>query len=132
MHSHSPLQNLNDNLIVGNQISGNGPDGDPGTTVPTGIDVFADEAHGAAPITGTVITQNTFKGEGIDLAVATSGGVTVRFNSFFAPVGVANLGTGAVDATLNWWKCSGGPGASGCSTVNGLGILTTPWLTNPF
>jgi parallel beta-helix repeat protein len=132
MHSHSPLQNLNDNLIVGNQISGNGPDGDPGTTVPTGIDVFADEAHGAAPITGTVITQNTFKGEGIDIAVATSGGVTARFNSFFAPVGVANLGTGAVDATLNWWKCSGGPGANGCSTASGLGILTTPWLTNPF
>ncbi len=49
MHSHSPLQNLNDNLIVGNQISGNGPDSDPGTTVPTGIDVFADEVSGASP-----------------------------------------------------------------------------------
>jgi len=132
MHSHSPLQNLNDNLIAGNQISGNGPDGDPGTTVPTGIDVFADEAAGAAPITGTVITQNIFKGEGIDLAVATSGGITVRFNSFFDYVGIVNLGTGAVDATLNWWKCSGGPGANGCSTVAGLGVRTTPWLTNPF
>jgi len=132
MHSHSPLQNLNDNLIAGNQISGNGPDGDPGTTVPTGIDVFADEAAGAAPITGTVITQNIFKGEGIDLAVATSGGITVRFNSFFDYVGIVNLGTGAVDATLNWWKCSGGPSANGCSTVAGLGVRTTPWLTNPF
>jgi hypothetical protein len=120
-----------DNLIVNNQISGNGPDGDPGTTVPTGI-VFADEAAGAAPITGTVITQNLFKGEGIDLAVANSGGVTVRFNSFFDSVGIVNLGTGAVDATLNWWKCSGGPGVNGCSTVTGLGVLTTPWLTNPF
>ena len=132
MHSHSPLQNLNDNLIAGNQISGNGPDGDPGTTVPTGIDVFADEAAGAAPITGTVITQNIFKGEGIDLAVATSGGITVRFNSFFDYVGIVNLGTGAVDATLNWWKCSGGPSANGCLTVAGLGVRTTPWLTNPF
>ncbi len=132
MHSHSPLQNLNDNLIVGNQISGNGPDSDPGVTVPTGIDVFADELHGALPITGTVITQNIFKGEGIDIAVATSGGVTARFNSLFGDVGVANLGPGPVDATLNWWKCSGGPGANGCGTVTGLGVLTTPWLTKPF
>jgi hypothetical protein len=61
MHSHSPFQKLNDNLIVGNQISGNGPDSDPGLTVHTGIDVFADGASGASPITGTVITQNTFK-----------------------------------------------------------------------
>nr|ASY01945.1 hypothetical protein [uncultured bacterium] len=133
MHSHSPLQNLNDNLIVGNTISKNGADSDPGTTVPTGIDVFADEAvGGASPITGTVITQNIIKGEGIDIAVATSGGVTVRFNSLFGDVGVANLGTGTVDATLNWWKCSRGPGANGCSTATGSGIQTTPWLTNPF
>jgi parallel beta-helix repeat protein len=132
MHSHAPFQNLNDNLIVGNQISGNGPDSDPGVTVPTGIDVFADEANGASPITGTVITQNTFKAEGIDIAVATTGGVTARFNSFFGPVGIANLGAGSVDATLNWWKCSGGPDANGCSSVTGSGVLTTPWLTKPF
>jgi parallel beta-helix repeat protein len=132
MHSHAPFQNLNDNLIVGNQISGNGPDSDPGVTVPTGIDVFADEASGASPITGTVITQNTIKAEGIDIAVATTGGVTARFNSFFGAVGIANLAAGSVDATLNWWKCSGGPDANGCSTVTGSGVLTTPWLTKPF
>lgn len=132
MHSHSPFQNLNDNLIVGNQISGNGPDSDPGLTGHTGIDVFADEASGASPITGTVITQNTFKDEDIDIAVATSGGVTARFNSLFDAVGVTNLAPGSVDATLNWWKCSRGPGANGCSNVTGSGILTTPWLTRPF
>lgn len=131
MHSHSPLQNLNDNLIVGNQISGNGPDSDLGVTEPTGIDVFADEAHGAAPITGTVITQNIIKGEGIGIAIATSGGVTARFNNLFAPIGVTNLSTGSVDATLNWWKCSGGPDANGCATVTGPGILFTPWLSKP-
>jgi parallel beta-helix repeat protein len=132
MHSHAPFQNLNDNLIVGNHISGNGPDSDPGLSVHTGIDVFADEANGASPITGTVITQNIFKHEDIDIAVATSGGVTARFNTFSDSVGVTNLAAGSVDATLNWWKCSGGPDANGCSTVTGSGILTSPWLTAPF
>jgi hypothetical protein len=32
---------------------------------------------------------------------------------------------------VNWWKCSGGPTANGCSTVNGPGIQFAPWLTKP-
>jgi hypothetical protein len=41
MHSHTPNQNLNDNLIVGNRISGNGADTeDAKTPGPTGINVF--------------------------------------------------------------------------------------------
>jgi parallel beta-helix repeat protein len=132
MHSHSPLQNLNDNLIVGNFLARNGPDSDPGVAVPVGIDVFADEAAGGAdPITGTVITRNIIKGEGIDIVVATSGGVTAHFNDLFGNVGVSNLSTGSVDATLNWWGCSRGPGANGCSAIAGFGILTTPFLTSP-
>ena len=132
MHSHSPAQNLNDNQIIGNQISGNGADGDPGTTVPTGIDVFGDDAHGAPPITGTVISQNVIKGEGIDIAVKTAGSVEIHFNSLFDGVGVDNLGAGSVNATENWWKCSGGPEANGCSSVTGANVLVAPWLTRPF
>jgi parallel beta-helix repeat protein len=132
MHSHTPFQKLNDNLIVGNRISGNGPDPDPGTTVPTGIDVFADEAHGAAPITGTVISQNVIRNEGIDIAVATSGGVDAHLNSLFRPVGIDNLGSGSVNATENWWQCFHGPGTNGCSGVTGTGVDSTPWLTEPF
>ena len=41
LHTHSPDQTLNGHLIVGNTISGNGPDGDPGTTVPTGVSIFS-------------------------------------------------------------------------------------------
>jgi parallel beta-helix repeat protein len=131
LHSHTNFQKLTDVLIAGNTISDNGPDSDPGTTDPTGIDVFSDNSGGAAPITGVVITGNTIKGEGIDIAIKTPGEVDVHLNNLFDNIGIQNLGTGAVNATVNWWKCSGGPTANGCSTVNGPGIQFAPWLTKP-
>ena len=131
LHSHTVFQKLTDHLIAGNTISGNGPDSDPGTTVPTGIDVFSDSTGGAAPITGVVITGNTIKGEGIDIAIKTPGEVDVHLNSLFDNIGIDNLGTGSVNATMNWWKCSGGPTANGCSTFAGPGVQFAPWLTNP-
>jgi len=128
MHSHSPGQNLNNNLIAANRISGNGPDPDPGTTVPTGISVFADEAAGASSITGTTITANIFQNESISIAVKTSGTVEAHLNNFDHSIGVDNLDGGKVNATLNWWGCPNGPGASGCGTVSGTGVTYTPWL----
>jgi hypothetical protein len=45
-------------------------------------------------------------------------------------VGVANLNAaGTVNATENWWGCTGGPGTKRCSTVTGAGVVYTPWLT---
>jgi hypothetical protein len=46
-------------------------------------------------------------------------------------IGVTNLGSGAINATMNWWGCSGGPTAHGCSSVQGTGITFAPWLTKP-
>jgi len=131
LHSHTVFQKLTDILIAGNTISGNGPDSDPGTTVPTGIDVFSDSVHGAAAITGVVIVGNTIKGEGIDVAVKTPETVAVHLNNFFGNIGIDNLGTGTVDATMNWWKCANGPGSNGCSSMLGAGVLTSPWLSQP-
>ena len=136
MHNHAaapspaPPVNLNDNVIVGNRISGNAADtADAATPGPTGINVYS-----VAPITGTVISQNVIEDEAVDLAFkAPSGQVNAHLNDFkgFA-VGVANYGTGTVDATENWWRCAGGPGSKGCVGVVGTGVLFTPWLTSPF
>jgi parallel beta-helix repeat protein len=132
MHSHSPFQNLNDNLITGNRISRNGPDGDAPTTAPTGIVVFSDTSGGAPPITGTVISQNVIQNEDIDIAVATDGSVDAHLNTLLGrPIGVQNLGTATVDARQNWWGCAKGPSAPGCAHVDGPNVLVSPWLTKP-
>jgi parallel beta-helix repeat protein len=136
MHNHAaapapaPPVNLNDNVITGNRISGNAADTeDAGTAGPTGINVFS-----VAPITGTVISQNVFDDEAIDVAFkAPSGQVNAHLNDFNNDaIGVDNLGTGTVDATENWWHCLGGPGSKKCASVAGPGVVFTPWLLFPF
>lgn len=134
MHNHAappspaPPVNMNDNVIVGNHFSGNGPD-NPGapTSGPTGINVFS-----KGLITGTVISQNTFDREAIDVGFsAPSGQLNVHFNDFSSGIAIDNLSTGLVDATENWWNCSTGPNEKRCATAEGSGISFTPWLTAP-
>jgi len=129
MHSHTPGQDLNNNVIVGNRISGNGPDTeDAATPGPTGINVF-----GVSPVRGTIISQNIISDETVDLAVNTPAYLDVHLNDFFGrKIGVANLGTGSVDATENWWGCAQGPSGWGCATISGPNVLFEPWLTSPF
>jgi parallel beta-helix repeat protein len=135
MHNHgyapfpAPGVNLNDNIIVGNHIYGNAADtGDAETGGPTGINVYS-----AAPITGTVIAQNDFSDESINIAFkAPSGWLTAHFNDFNAHgIGIENLGSGHIDATENWWGCITGP-SSRCSSVVGSAVTSTPWLLQPF
>jgi parallel beta-helix repeat protein len=133
MHSHSPFQNLNNNLIVGNRISNNGPDADVPTSGPTGIVVFSDIAGGAPPITGTLISQNIISDEAVGIAVATNGSVDAHLNSLLDKhdIGVANLRGGTVDARENWWGCKDGPTDDKCSQIDGPNVLFDPWLTKP-
>jgi parallel beta-helix repeat protein len=135
MHNHgyapspAPGVNLNDNIIVGNHIYGNAADTeDAATSGPTGINVYS-----AAPITGTVIAQNTFSDESINIAFkAPAGWLTAHFNDFEAHgIGIENLGSGQIDATENWWGCITGP-SSHCSSIVGSGVTFIPWLIRPF
>ena len=137
MHNHAaaptpaPQVNMNDNVIVDNFISGNGQDtADTPTSGPTGINLFS---H--APVWGTVISQNKFGKEAIDIAFsAPVGEIDAHLNSFNSQaIGVDQLGAATVDATQNWWNCPLGPGgAGGCATVVGSGVTTSPWLTAPY
>lgn len=137
MHNHAaapspaPPVNMNDNVIVGNRISGNGADtADTPTSGPTGINLFSQ-----APVTGTIVSQNVFDDEAIDVAYsAPAGQMIVHLNNFSAKsVGVDQISTAPVDATENWWHCPFGPGSKGaCATVTGTGVTTSPWLTDPF
>jgi hypothetical protein len=135
MHNHAsfpppaPPVNLNDNAIVDNHISGNGPDTDDAVTPgPTGINVF-----GLASITGTLITGNVIEDEADDIVANTPGQVNVHLNDLLGGdtnIGVDNIGTGTVDATENWWGCPQGPDKDGCTTVSGA-VSFTPWLRHP-
>jgi nitrous oxidase accessory protein NosD len=128
---HPPNPNVDDNVIVGNFISGNGADSDVPTTVPTGISIL-----GTTPITGLVISDNVISDENIDVAVNSASTLDLHLNDLLdGTVGIDNVNaSGAVNATENWWGCPDGPGAKGCSTitsVSGGTVLYTPWLTQP-
>lgn len=136
MHNHqaapspAPAVNLNDNVIVGNHFSNNAADlGDAATPGPTGINLFS-----KAPVTGTVIAQNVFDDEAVDIAFnAPAGQINAHFNDFSASaIGIDNLGKGTVNATSNWWHCPTGPTGSGCTTVSGIGVAYTPHLSSPY
>jgi Right handed beta helix region len=132
-HSHAPGDTLADNMIVANQISGNGADlFDTATPGPTGINV--NSGFGLSPITGTLISENVIDHEAFEVAVNTPAQVGLHLNNFLDDtVGVDNLGTGTANATENWWACPSGPGgAEECANVGGSGVLFAPWLRAPF
>lgn len=144
MHNHAapgvggvppgaPPVMFNDNVIVGNVISENSQDfADAATAGPTGINIYS-----LAPMTGTIISQNVIRQEQLDIVIKIPSvgvpAVQIHLNNFPQnDVGVQNAGTARLDATQNWWGCSGGPSANGCATISGTGVLFNPWLRTPF
>jgi hypothetical protein len=125
---HLPADDLNDNLILNNHISGNGADtADTATPGPTGINL--NSGGGGTPITGTVISGNLIDDETDDVAVNTPARVDLHLNNLLGgETGVDNLGPGTVNATLNYWGCFDGPGAKKCSSVSGPGVDFIPFL----
>jgi len=137
MHNHAsapspaPAVNLDGNVIVGNHFSGNAADtADAATPGPTGINIYS-----TTVVRGTIISQNTFEDETVDIAFkAPIGHVSAHFNNFSVKgTGVDNMGTGSVNATENWWHCPMGPGGGGaCASVAGPKVRVSPWLGSPF
>lgn len=137
MHNHAaapapaPPVDLNNNVIAGNYFSGNGADtADTATPGPTGINL-----QSMAPVYGTVISQNTFANEAVDVAFrAPSSEISVHLNNFNAKaIGIDNIGPGLVSATENWWGCPSGPGSGGsCASLAGTGVGASPWLLMPY
>lgn len=129
VHSHAPNQNVNGHLIANNTIYGNGPDPESNTTEKAGIAITADPGAGA--ITDIKIAGNKIFGEGIDVVFSAPGELLVHQNSLYDSTGLANLGTGTVDAALNWWKCARGRDDSGCASTEGANIQVAPVLERP-
>ncbi len=130
-HFGLPPDNLNDNIIIGNHISGNGPDvGDTPTPGPTGINL--NSGGGGTPITGTVIWGNIIENEDDDVVINTPAEVDLHFNNLLGGgIGVDNLSPGTVNATNNYWGCFAGPTSSKCSSVSGTGVVFVPFLRIP-
>ena len=87
-----------------------------------------------SPITGTIVSQNVIERESVAIAISNPAGavVNLHLNDLGSRhVGVDNLGAGSVNAIENWWGCSRGPGAGGCSTIAGADVTFTPWLRQP-
>jgi hypothetical protein len=99
----------------------------------TGIGAGIWSQSGALTVTGSTFTGNTISGAGVDSggAIAVGGGTAnlhynrITGNTAANGGGLFMGGTSTVDASLNWWGCSTGPGTAGCDTVSGSPTLTS-------
>jgi len=132
MHNHAapagaPGVNMNDTIITGNYISGNGADVQDSATAGTaGINIYS-----VAPVYGMVIAENTIVNEQIGVVMNNPGVMELHMNNLpGSGVGVQGV-TGIVHASMNYFGCAGGPGTTGCSTAKGSAVSAAPSLSAP-
>jgi parallel beta-helix repeat protein len=141
IHVHAANGNADNNVIVGNTVSGNGGDSEatPVSSPPgLGIEVLSNGSFGvpfgsAAPIVGTMISHNNVSNQEIDVWVgnnATNAHVTLNNLIGKSATGIANAGSGTVTATNNYWGCPKGPNTSGCSSTSGT-VVSGPFASEP-
>jgi parallel beta-helix repeat protein len=137
IHVHAANGNADNNMIVENIVKGNGGDSEAeGNSPPkTGIEVLSNgnfpPFSPAAPIVGTIISQNKVSDEDIDVWVGnTATGANIFLNDLLgkSAIGVENAGTGSVTATDDFWNCPQGPGSAGCSSTSGT-VVSSPFLS---
>jgi len=132
VHNHAappgaPASNLNDIAIIGNYISGNAADTEDAATPGTaGINIY-----GVFPSYATRILDNTIVNEQIGIVMNNPGLLEAHMNNLPATgTGVLNMGSGSLNATMNYFGCAGGPGTTGCSSVKGT-LTSSPSLDAP-
>ena len=70
--------------------------------------------------------------ESVDVVMNNPGSMEVHMNNLMGTgTGIANLGKGIVDGSNNYFGCPGGAGTTGCGTVSGSLVGSTPWLSAP-
>jgi len=141
IHVHAANGNADNNVIVGNTVSGNGGDSEAtpvGTPPGLGIEILSNGSFGgpfgaATPIVGTIISHNKASKEDIDVWVgnnATDAQVPLNNLVGSGASGVTNAGSGTVTATNNYWGCPKGPNSSKCTTTSGT-VISNPFASHP-
>jgi len=131
VHNHAappgtPPVNLNDTVIIGNFISGNGADTEDAATSGTaGINIYSQ-----APIYAIEILENTIQNEAVGVVMNTAGSMELHLNNLLnSGIGVANTGAGQINGSMNYFGCAGGPGTTGCATVTGSSVHSSPFMS---
>jgi len=123
----------------GNRVDGAGVTGSVGAYVWTGTFGYGDMNVNATFIHDTIIHNDVGVqvDESADSAtgpLTTSGTATATVALHYnviagnTTVGLTTNSAGTIDATNNWWGCSGGPGSS-CNGVSG-NVNANPWLVD--
>jgi hypothetical protein len=89
IHSHTPFQYVNDNVLVNNTLAGNGIDDDnPVDDAPTALSVFS----AVIPIAHTVIAANRISNEHYGIvtfnAIQLSGLPSNKFDAVPVPISI--------------------------------------------